>query len=152
MKKSSPAARRIATGLISTSVVLGGSLIGSAAIAPAHAATPPQISVAHDMVKPEGNRLKSQFLQFVRTGDVSQASSVIVTITAGTATAGSDFTTVHYVTKLVFAAGRTFSTVSVRILGDRVVEADETFDFTLSDAVGATIGDGSGTYTIVNDD
>ncbi len=53
---------------------------------------------------------------------------------------------------VVFAAGRTFSTASVRIVGDRVVEADETFDFTLSNAGGAAIGDGAGTYPIVNDD
>jgi hypothetical protein len=150
MNKLSPVAvRRIATALATTSVVLGGSLIGAAATSPADATALPQISVAHDMVKAEGNRAKTMFLQFVRTGDVSKSSTVKVTITAGTATAGSDYTAVHDVTTLIWPAGRTFATVAVRILGDRVAESD---DFTLSDAVDATIGDAAGSYTIVNDD
>jgi hypothetical protein len=152
MKKSTPAVRRIATGLITTSVLLGGSLIGSATISPADAATLPQISVAHDMVKPELDRAKSMFLQFVRTGDVSAPSSMKVTVTEGTATAGSDYTVVHTVWTVYFRAGSRFATVAVRILGDRVAEPDESFDFTLSDAVDATLGDAAGSYTIVNDD
>jgi hypothetical protein len=153
MHQLSPAAlRRIATALTTTSVVLGGSLIGAAATSPADAATLPQISVAHDMVKPEGNRAKTMFLQFVRTGDVSKSSTMQVTVTSGTATPGSDYTVVRDVTTVSWPAGRTFATVAVRILGDRVAEADETFDFTVSAVVGATVGDGAGSYTIVDDD
>lgn len=148
-----PASGRIATTLATTALVVGGSLLGAAATSPAGAATPPQISVAFDMVKQERNTsAKSHYLQFVRTGDLSQSSSVTVNIVSGTATAGSDFTAVHYVTTLAFPKGRNYATVQVRVRGDRTVETDETFDFTLSDAVGATIGDGSGTFTIVNDD
>jgi hypothetical protein len=153
MHKLSPVVvRRIATALTTSSVVLGGSLIGAVATSPADAVTPPQISVAHDMVKPELDRAKSMFLQFVRTGDVSAPSSMKVTVTDGTATAGSDYTVVHTVWTVYFRAGSRFATVAVRILGDRVVEPDETFDFTLSDPVNATLGDAAGSYTIVNDD
>lgn len=149
---SKPAVGRIATALAATSVALGGSLLGGAATSPADAATLPQISVAHDMVKPELNRLKSMHLQFVRSGDVSAPSSMKVTVTDGTAVAGSDYTVVHTVWTVYFPAGSRLATVTVQIRGDRVVEPDETFDFTLSDAVGATLGDSAGAYTIVNDD
>lgn len=149
---TTPAARRIATLCAASAIALGGSIAGAATTSPAHAATLPQISVAHDMVKPELDRAKSMFLQFVRTGDVSAPSSMKVTVTDGTATAGSDYTVVHTVWTVYFRAGSRLATVAVRILGDRVAEPDESFTFTVSDAVGATIGDDAGTYTIVNDD
>ena len=54
---------------------------------------------------------------------------------------------------LHFAHGDATQTISVAILGDRGLEADEAFSVNLSNATnGATIGDGSGTGTITNDD
>lgn len=154
MKHSSTAAaRRIAGAVTAVTVVLGGSLIGSAATSSAEAADPPEISVVSDIARPEGNTsARTHYLRFVRTGDLAKSSSAKVTITEGTATADSDFTAAHYVTTIPFTAGKASATVAVRVLGDRTGEGDETFGFTLSDPFRATLGDDSGTFTILNDD
>ncbi|MEX2188054.1 MAG: Calx-beta domain-containing protein [Pirellulales bacterium] len=49
-------------------------------------------------------------------------------------------------------AGATQQTISVPIIGDTLVELDETFTVELFTATGATIGDGEGTGTITDDD
>ena len=70
---------------------------------------------------------------------------------AGTATAGSDYTTASGVA--TFAAGATSATISVTVLGDGAVEPDETFAVTLSNPTGGlTLGTSSATVTITNDD
>src|SRR5262249_34937839 len=53
---------------------------------------------------------------------------------------------------LTFAAGETSKTITVFVNGDNIVEGDETFSLILSNAVGANIGNGTATGTIVNDD
>ncbi len=69
----------------------------------------------------------------------------------GTATAGSDYTTTTGT--LTFAAGQTSQTLAVGVLGDNVDEPDETFTVTLGNVQGpATISDGTGVGTIVDDD
>ncbi|MGH3372530.1 MAG: Calx-beta domain-containing protein, partial [Nocardioidaceae bacterium] len=74
----------------------------------------------------------------------------MLTTANGTAAAGSDYTAVTQT--VTFAPGETSKTVGVRILGDRTNEPNETFTVTLSNAAGATIGTGTATVTIVNDD
>ncbi len=78
--------------------------------------------------------------------------TVVVTITGGTATAGSDYTAWSSAVTVTFAPGETSKTVTVSVLGDRTVEPNETVILALSNATGATIGTGTGTLTIVNDD
>jgi Calx-beta domain/RTX calcium-binding nonapeptide repeat (4 copies) len=68
----------------------------------------------------------------------------------GTATAGTDYTAANGT--LVFGPGETTKTVQVALAGDTVYEPDETFTVTLSNPVNATIGTGSATGTIQNDD
>jgi chitinase len=68
----------------------------------------------------------------------------------GTATAGSDY--VARSGTLTFAPGETTKTISIAAIGDSVVEADEGFTVGLSDAVGATVADGTAVGTITNDD
>jgi hypothetical protein len=89
------------------------------------------------------------------TVSLSQASTVPVTVTftvvGGSGTRGSDYTGPTVVT-LTFAPGQTTATVTFTIIGDRSKEANETVLVQLSNASGATIGDGQGTLTIVNDD
>jgi hypothetical protein len=68
----------------------------------------------------------------------------------GTALAKSDFTASRGT--LNFQPGETKKTVSIAIKSDRTREPNETFSVRLSNAVGATIEDGSGTATILNDD
>ena len=66
----------------------------------------------------------------------------------GTASAGTDYTAASGT--LTFAAGETAKTVEVAALADTAAEDDETLTLTLSNASGATIGDGAATGTVVN--
>jgi hypothetical protein len=85
---------------------------------------------------------------------LSSASTTAVTVTvttvAGTALAGSDFQT--KTSTLTFNAGVTSLNFQVTIVGDRVSESTESFTVVLSNASGATIGDGTGVVTITDDD
>ena len=68
----------------------------------------------------------------------------------GTAVAPGDYTTTS---GTVTMTGPTLSrTVTVPVVGDTTVEPNETFTLGLSNPVGATIADGTGVATIVNDD
>ena len=79
-----------------------------------------------------------------------QTVTVSYATVAGTATAGSDFTTKSGT--LTFPAGTLSQNVSVVVLGDTVGEPDETFSVQLSGAVRGTIADGVGVGTIQNDE
>ena len=68
---------------------------------------------------------------------------------SGTATSGADFAAASGT--LTFAPGVTTQTVSVSILDDDVFEVSETFLVALTAPVNATIADGSGTGTILDD-
>jgi hypothetical protein len=110
----------------------------------------PQVSIANGTLA-EGNAGRSQM---VFTVTLSQAASgpvsVGYTTVNGTATAGQDYASA--VGTLTFAAGETSKTVGVDILGDTLVETNETFTLSLSSPTGATIARGQATGTIVNDD
>ncbi|ARN79223.1 hypothetical protein BST97_15205 [Nonlabens spongiae] len=69
-----------------------------------------------------------------------------------TATSGSDY--VPSSGTLSFSVGETSKTIDVSALGDLRVEADETFNLTLSNPTGTNvnIGDATGTGTITNND
>jgi len=73
------------------------------------------------------------------------------TITSGTATAGTDFTTTK-VDGVTIPAGQLAVTFQVATLGDTTVEANETFNVTLGNVVGATSGDVQATGTLINND
>ena len=85
---------------------------------------------------------------------LSAASGQTITVdyaTAnGTATAGTDYTSVSG--SLTFNAGETSKTVNVTVAGDTVTEPDETILLNLSNAGNATIADNQGSGTITNDD
>ena len=79
------------------------------------------------------------------------ATSVRVTVTGGTATASSDFTSFSKVAK--FPAGSTKATVVVSVKPDADAEANETILLTLSaPSAGITLQHATGTVTILNDD
>ncbi|MGE0125482.1 MAG: Calx-beta domain-containing protein [Vicinamibacterales bacterium] len=88
------------------------------------------------------------------TVTLSPASASTVTVgyaTAnGTAVAPGDYTAASGT--LSFSPGATSRTFTVTVAGDTTVEPTETFTVTLSNPGNATIADGSGTGTIVNDD
>jgi aryl-phospho-beta-D-glucosidase BglC (GH1 family)/cellulase/cellobiase CelA1 len=126
-----------------------GLVIDGAAVTPPPPSVLPTLSIGDASIT-EGNSGTS-LLAF--TVQLSQAATGPVTVhyaTAdGTATAGSDYTAGSGT--LTFAAGETSKTISVPIIGDTVVEANETFSIALSGASGATIAQGSAVGTIVDD-
>ena len=70
---------------------------------------------------------------------------------SGTATAGLDYIAASQSGR-VMDAGRTTQWFAVDILGDTLVEADETFQVTLAGIIGASAGTTTGTVTIADDD
>ncbi len=116
-------------------------------VAPAAAA---QLSI-DDVSVTEGN---SGTVNAVFTVRLSTASGLPVSVAYATADetaiAGADYTSTSGT--LQFAAGTTAKTVTVAVLGDQIDEADETFVVNLSGAQNATIADGRGVGTIVDDD
>ncbi len=91
------------------------------------------------------------------TVTLSNPSQQVVTVdyeTAdGTATAPSDYTAITPPQTLTFNPGDPLTqTVAVTVIGDVIAEPDETFFVNLTNAVNATIADGQGQGTILNDD
>ena len=89
---------------------------------------------------------------FVVTLSAPSASPVTVAYATanGTATAGSAY--VAGSGALSFPAGQTSASITVSVLGDTAVEANESFLVRLSSATGATVADAVGLGTITNDD
>ena len=90
------------------------------------------------------------------TATLSAASAQQVTVAyadagTGTATSGTDYTTITGGT-LTFPAGTTSQTFNVAVTGDTTDEANETVVVTLSSPTNATILTATGTGTITNDD
>ncbi|HEX6178015.1 MAG TPA: Calx-beta domain-containing protein, partial [Thermoanaerobaculia bacterium] len=110
----------------------------------------PTITIT-DVTQAEGN---AGTTNFVFTLALSNPSATTVTVNAatadGTASSASDYTAVN--TIVTFAPGTVVQTVSVPVIGDLVLETDETFFVNLSGATGATILDNQGLGTITNDD
>ena len=80
----------------------------------------------------------------------TQAVSVSYATADETATAPSDYTAANGT--LTFARGQTAKTIAVTVVGDTVMEPNETFTVTLSSPVNATLGAASATGTLTTDD
>jgi hypothetical protein len=114
----------------------------------------PNLSITANVSQFEGNAGTTNFI-FVVT--LSTASGQVVTVNyttvPGSATAGSDYTTTAGT--LTFNPGQTSQTIVVTVIGNTVVEPDETFFVQLTGASGATIPAApanQGIGTIQNDD
>jgi Ca2+-binding RTX toxin-like protein len=84
-------------------------------------------------------------------GTAGSVSVNIATATGGTATAGSDYTSLTQT--LTFANGETSKTVNIPIANDTLDEANETVNLTLANATGgATISGASAVLTIIDND
>jgi len=104
-----------------------------------------------DGSKGEGHSGVTPFTFIVTVSPVSIGAVSVGYMTANaTAVAGSDYTTVSGT--LTFAAGQTSQTITVPVAGNTIVEPNETFVVNLGMANGATILDGQGMGTILNDD
>lgn len=112
--------------------------------------TGPTISI-DDVTVTEGNDGTTEATFTVTLSEaIEDEVTVDYTTADGTATAGSDYDAASG--QLVFAAGETSKTITVLISGDTEDEGDESFNVSLSGAVGADIADSSGEGTIENDD
>src|SRR6185436_17919982 len=88
---------------------------------------------------------------FTVTLTPASLSEVRVHYETATGTAGAaDFTATSG--ELVFPAGTTTKTLDVPVVGDLLLENDETFEVRLSQPVGADLGDEVGVGTIVDDE
>jgi len=118
----------------------------------------PEISI-DNVTELEGDSGTTNFVFTVtRTGDLTNPSSVDFTTNDNTTTADSDYEatsgTANFAGESALGAGDgdVTTTISVLVKGDTDVEPDETFTVDLSDSSGATIVDGQGLGTILNDD
>jgi uncharacterized repeat protein (TIGR01451 family) len=111
----------------------------------------PTLAIGDATVNPEGNS-GTKNADFT----VSLSSAAISTITVqytssdDTANAPGDYTATAGT--LTFSPGDTSKAISVPVVGDTVPEPNETFSVDLSAPSGATISDGHGIGTIVDDD
>lgn len=111
---------------------------------------PPTISV-NDVSVVEGNSGTKTVTFTVKLNAASPNTVKVNYATQNlTATAGSDY--VAKSGQLTFFPGQTSKTVSVTVKGDTVVEPNEQFRLNLSGPQNATIADGQGIATIVNND
>jgi hypothetical protein len=104
-----------------------------------------------DVSKSEGNRGYTSFTFTLRLTARNPTGVTLDYATQnGTALAGSDYLAANGT--LTFSGTQTSHTITVKVIGDRVKEADETFTLKLTNAQGAVINDDQGLGTLRNDD
>jgi hypothetical protein len=112
--------------------------------------SPPSITI-NDVVVIEWNAgTVNANLQVNLSASSAQTITVSFNTASGSATAGSDFISASGM--LTFNPGETTKPITVQVIGDTVVESDETFFVNLSSATNATIADGQGMGTIIDND
>lgn len=111
----------------------------------------PTISIG-DVSVAEGNAgaSKAVFTVTLSAATHTAIATVDFGIADQTASAASDYAAAAGTVS--FAPGETIQTIGVSINGDNVYEPDESFVVNLSNASHATIADGQGAVTILNDD
>ncbi|HEV8460189.1 MAG TPA: Calx-beta domain-containing protein [Gaiellaceae bacterium] len=114
-------------------------------------AQPATISI-NDVTANEGASGATAFTFTISlSAPATSATSVGWSVVAGSATAGSDYLAPYSGTATI-AAGSTSTTVTVQVVGDAVVEANETFSVKLTSWGSYNLSKGTGTGTILNDD
>ena len=134
----------VATGVICAAMALGPAV-------PARALATPVASVSDASVA-EGNA-GSTTASFTITLSESEGTTTVTYQTAdGNATAGSDYTSISGT--VTFGPGEVQKTVTVAVTGDLLDEADETYNFVLTQIDNGTFqgGDPDGVGTIFDDD
>ncbi|MBL9122456.1 MAG: hypothetical protein JNG90_02410 [Planctomycetaceae bacterium] len=111
----------------------------------------PKVSIGAPAAISEGNGTKTLNFPVTLNAVSGQAVTIHYATTAGTATAGSDFTGVTDAT-LTIPAGQTTGNIAITILGDTVPESTETFTVTISSPTNAEIETATATGTITDDD
>ena len=105
----------------------------------------------NDVTITEGNSgTKAATFTVSLSGPSVEAIAIRAVTAQGTATAASDYNSIDSV--VIFQPGTVTRTVDVLILGDTNLEPNETFSVNLTESFGATIADGEGVGTILDDD
>lgn len=91
-----------------------------------------------DATATEGSGDTTVSFRVTRTGDTADEKTILYT-TAGTATAGDDFT--GAVGSIVIPIGSSFADVTLTVASDAVMEMTETVQLTLASGTGYTIGE-----------
>ncbi|MFT7724696.1 MAG: Calx-beta domain-containing protein [Roseateles sp.] len=108
---------------------------------------------AQQPMQAEGHGGSTAFtFEIKRRGDLSSPSSVNWAVTGGTADATDLVGNVLPSGTVHFAAGESSQIITIDVLGDTVLEGNETLIVTLSGSTGSLIVGNSATATIVNDD
>jgi len=114
------------------------------------AAPTPDIAIS-DVTIAEGNSgTTSAIFDVTLSAASSQSVTVNYATTNGTAIAGADYQTTSGT--LTFSPGQTAKTISVPVIGESLVELNETFSVNLSGTQNANLADSQGIGTINNDD
>jgi hypothetical protein len=113
-------------------------------------APPPEIRIS-DVSVTEGNGgTRNAVFTISLSTPPSQSVTVTYATADGSATAGSDYQARSGT--LTIPAGQTTGTITVPIIGDRLPEPNEAFAVNLSSPTNATIADGQGVATILDDE
>jgi predicted extracellular nuclease len=111
----------------------------------------PAISVSNGSVAEGDTGTSPMFFQATLSAPAGPGGVVFNYATAdGSASAGSDYLAASGTVNIV--EGASSAVLSVQVIGDAMVEPDETFSLVLSSFTGAVAGSVEGTGTIVNDD
>jgi Calx-beta domain len=110
----------------------------------------PTISI-NDVTLTEGNSgTKAATFTLTLSGPSVEAIAIRSITAPGTATASSDYNSIDSV--VIFQPGTVTRTVDVAIIGDTDLESNETFFVNVTETFGASILDGQGVGTILDDD
>jgi len=130
--------------------IVGYDESGGYLLVPIGEQSPPLLTIS-DVTVTEGHA-GTQAANFTVT--LSSASTQVVTVAYNTAngyaSAGSDYQAIS--DTLTFAPGETSKTITVRVIGDRFGEPNETFAVNLSSPTNALIADDQGIGTILDDE
>lgn len=95
----------------------------------------------------------STVILLTRSGDTSGSSDVLVSITGGTASAGSDYNATSFPLPVTFGPGETSKPVTIPIISDTVEENTEDITFDVTSVTNAAIGAvNTATLEILDDD
>jgi hypothetical protein len=112
--------------------------------------TLPTLTVA-DVSHAEGDSGATPFVFNVSlTSPTTNPVSVDYSTAPGSATTNSDFMQTHGT--LMIPSGQTSGAITVPVIGDTLVESDESFSLALSNPIGTTLGTTVAIGTITNDD
>lgn len=112
----------------------------------------PSVSIDAAVTLPAEGNTGNASIVFNVTLSASSGGTITVDFATadGTALAGQDY--IAAAGTLTFTPGTLTQSITVAVIGDTVVEPDETFLLNLSNAVGAMIVNAQGVGTIINDD